>query len=110
MLTRNAGWVRYLLRGGFARLSSLNGLANIINTDLTLAGLLQRYPLSWVASLALSGSSHTRGGRDVRRILPWGGLSVPVWRSIKRWPDTAKLSDPQTGSAANPEASVTSPI
>ncbi|APD11539.1 hypothetical protein UC34_25510 (plasmid) [Pandoraea vervacti] len=105
---RNLGWVRYLLPGGFARLSSLNNLANIANADLTLAGLLQRYPLNSVASLALSGLSHTRVGRVVRRILQWGGLGVLVWRGIQRSQDTTKLADPETGSVATPEAAVTS--
>ncbi|AJP60155.1 hypothetical protein UC34_24935 (plasmid) [Pandoraea vervacti] len=105
---RNLGWVRYLLPGGFARLSSLNNLANIANADLTLAGLLQRYPLNSVASLALSGLSHTRVGRVVRPILQWGGLGVLVWRGIQRSQDKTNLSHPQTGSAAKLEASATS--
>ncbi|AKM33195.1 hypothetical protein AB870_23460 (plasmid) [Pandoraea faecigallinarum] len=105
---RNLGWVRYLLPGGFARLSSLSSRANMANADLTLAGLLQCDPLNPVASLALSGLSHTRVGRGVRRILQWGGLGVLVWQGIRRSQDTTKLSDPHTGSAAKLEASATS--
>ncbi|AKK25049.1 hypothetical protein MB84_30415 (plasmid) [Pandoraea oxalativorans] len=105
---RNLGWVRYLLPGGFARLSSLSSRANMANADPTLAGLLQRYPLNSVASLALSGLSHTRVGRGVRRILQWGGLSVLVWRGIRRSQETTKLADPETGSVATPHAAVTS--
>ncbi|WP_191631770.1 hypothetical protein [Pandoraea sputorum] len=105
---RNLGWVRYLLPGGFAKLSSLNSLANLAHADPALAGLLQRFPLSSVAALALNGVSHTRVGRVVRRILQWGGLGVLVWRGIKRRQDTTKLSDPHTGSAAKLEASATS--
>lgn len=105
---RNLGWVRYLLPGGFARLSSLSSRANMANANLTLAGLLPRDPLSSVASLALSGLSHTRVGRVVHRILQWGGLSVLVWQGFRRSQDTTTLSDPETGSAAKPEAAVTS--
>lgn len=94
---RNFRWVRYLLPGGFAKFSGLGGLAN---SGLKLGGLLERYPLvSSVASLALTGMSHTPVGRVVRRALKWGGLGVLAWQGIKLWQDSTKPSNPQANDA-----------
>lgn len=90
---RNFRWVRYLLPGGLANFAGLGGLAN---SGLKLGGLLERYPLvSSVASLALTGLSHTPVGRVVRRGLKWGGLGVLAWQGIKLWQDSTKPSTPQ---------------
>ena len=109
---RNFRWVRYLLPGGFSTLTGLNGLTGLhglAGPGLNLGGLLERYPLvRSVASIALTGLSHTSVGRLARRVLTWGSLGVLAWRGIKRWQDTSKLSDPQTGSATQPQASATS--
>lgn len=87
---RNFRWIRYLLPGGFAKLSGISGLAN---SGLKLGGLLERYPLvSSVASLALAGLSHTPVGRVVRRTLKWGGLGVLAWQGIKLWQESTKSS------------------
>nr|WP_241014012.1 DUF3318 domain-containing protein [Pandoraea nosoerga] len=87
---RNFRWIRYLLPGGFAKLSGISGLAN---SGLKLGGLLERYPLvSSVASLALTGLSHTPVGRVVRRTLKWGGLGVLAWQGIKLWQESTKSS------------------
>ncbi|WP_165385345.1 DUF3318 domain-containing protein [Pandoraea sp. XY-2] len=91
---RNFRWVRYLLPGGLAKFAGLGGLAN---SGLKLGGLLERYPLvSSVASLALTGLSHTPVGRVVRRGLKWGGLGVLAWQGIKLWQDSTKPSAPHT--------------
>ncbi|EON10948.1 DUF3318 domain-containing protein [Pandoraea sp. SD6-2] len=92
---RNFRWVRYLLPGGFANLASISGLAS---SGLKLGGLLERYPLvSSVASLALTGLSHTPVGRVVRRSLKWGSLGVLAWQGIKLWQESTKPSTPKAG-------------
>ncbi|VVE88748.1 DUF3318 domain-containing protein [Pandoraea bronchicola] len=89
---RNFRWLRYLLPGGFAKLSGIGGIAS---TGLRLGGLLERYPLvSSVASLALTGLSHTPVGRVVRRGLKWGSLGVLAWQGIKLWQESTKPSTP----------------
>lgn len=90
---RNFRWVRYLLPGGLAKFSGIGGLAS---SGLKLGGLLERYPLvSSVASLALTGLSHTPVGRVVRRSIKWGGLGVLAWQGIKLWQESTKPSTPQ---------------
>ncbi len=103
---RNFRWVRYLLPGGFGKLSGLGGLAS---SGLKLGGMLERYPLvSSVASLALTGLSHTPVGRVVRRSLKWGSLGVLAWQGIKLWQESTKSSGtsdtPAEPSAANATA------
>ncbi|WP_301233978.1 DUF3318 domain-containing protein [Pandoraea cepalis] len=93
---RNFRWVRYLLPGGLAKFAGLGGLGGLANSGLKLGGLLERYPLvSSVASLALTGLSHTPVGRVVRRGLKWGGLGVLAWQGIKLWQDSTKPPTPQ---------------
>lgn len=90
---RNFRWVRYLLPGGFGKFSGLGGLAT---SGLKLGGLLERYPLvSSVASLALTGLSHTPVGRVVRRSLKWGSLGVLAWQGVKLWQESTKPSAPR---------------
>jgi hypothetical protein len=97
---RNFRWVRYLLPGGFAKFSGIGGLAS---SGLKLGGLLERYPLvSSVASLALTGLSHTPVGRVVRRSLKWGGLGVLAWQGIKLWQASTKPSTPQADAPPAP--------
>ncbi|VVE03410.1 hypothetical protein PMO31116_02235 [Pandoraea morbifera] len=106
---RNFRWVRYLLPGGFGKFSGLGGLAT---SGLKLGGLLERYPLvSSVASLALTGLSHTPVGRVVRRSLKWGSLGVLAWQGIKLWQESTKPSAPQgsPGSASGSTATSTRP-
>lgn len=91
-------WVPYLLLGDVATLSRFG----------TLARSLARYPRSPVASLALTGLSHTRVGRVVRSILQWGGLGMLVWRGLQRRPDTTQRSVAPAGGAATPKASMPS--
>lgn len=96
---RNFRWVRYLLPGGFANLSGLGGLAN---SGLKLGGLLERYPLvSSVASIALTGLSHTPIGRFARRGLKWGSLGVLAWQGLKLWQESKKPTDAQASAADN---------
>ena len=95
---RNFRWVRYLLPGGLSKLSGLGGIAN---SGLKLGGLLERYPLvSSVASLALTGLSHTPVGRVLRRGLKWGGLGVLAWQGIKLWQESTKPSNPPQSDAS----------
>ncbi|MFJ2993905.1 hypothetical protein [Pandoraea sp. NPDC087047] len=99
---RNFRWVRYLLPGGFAKLSGLGGIAN---SGLRLGGLLERYPLvSSVASLALTGLSHTPVGRVVRRGLKWGSLGLLAWQGIKLWQESTKPSAPQADATGDATA------
>ncbi|AKK24655.1 hypothetical protein [Pandoraea oxalativorans] len=101
---RNVGRVPGLLLGGFATLSSFGTLGTLA----TLTGALPREPLRSVASSALGGLAHTRVGRIVHRILPWCGLGMLVWRSIRRPRDMTKLSGSQSAGAATPDAAVSS--
>ncbi|VVE32003.1 DUF3318 domain-containing protein [Pandoraea terrigena] len=97
---RNFRWMRYLLPGGFAKFAGLGGLAS---SGLKLGGLLERYPLvSSVASLALTGLSHTPVGRVVRRGLKWGGLGVLAWQGIKLWQESTKPSTPHADDPSAP--------
>ncbi|VVD82201.1 DUF3318 domain-containing protein [Pandoraea anhela] len=99
---RNFRWVRYLLPGGFAKFSGLGGLAN---SGLKLGGLLERYPLvSSVASIALTGLSHTPIGRIARRSLKWGTVGVLAWQGIKLWHESTKPSGPQAGASQDATA------
>ncbi|MCI3205603.1 DUF3318 domain-containing protein [Pandoraea capi] len=99
---RNFRWVRYLLPGGLANFSGLGGLAN---SGLKLGGLLERYPLvSSVASIALTGLSHTPVGRIARRGLKWGTLGVLAWQGVKLWHESTKSSASQ---AKAPEGAAT---
>ncbi|APD13602.1 DUF3318 domain-containing protein [Pandoraea pulmonicola] len=102
---RNFRWIRYLLPGGLSKLSGIGGLAN---SGLKLGGLLERYPLvSSVASLALTGLSHTPVGRVLRRSLKWGGLGVLAWQGIKLWQASTKSSAPPADDAAAGHTSAT---
>jgi hypothetical protein len=98
---RNFGRVPGLLLGGIASLSSFGTLG-------TLAGALPSDALRSGASPALGGLIHTRVGRVVHRILPWCGLGMLVWRSIRHPRDTSKLTVPQSAGAATPNAAVSS--
>ncbi|VVE45021.1 hypothetical protein PHO31112_04356 [Pandoraea horticolens] len=103
---RNFRWLRYLLPGGFAKLASVSGIAS---SGLKLGGLLERYPLvGSVASLALTGLSHTPFGRVVRRSLKWGSLGVLAWQGIKLWQESTKPSTPKAGAPYTSDMSGTS--
>lgn len=102
---RNFRWMRYLLPGAFSKFSGIGG---ITNSGLKLGGLLERYPLvSSVASLALTGLSHTPVGRVLRRSLKWGSLGVLAWQGIKLWQESTKPSTPNANAtdAANTSTS-----
>ncbi|APD11364.1 hypothetical protein UC34_17905 [Pandoraea vervacti] len=109
---RNFRWVRYLLPGGFSNITGLGGLAS---SGLKLGGLLERYPLvSSVASIALTGLSHTPVGRLARRGLKWGSLGVLAWQGIKLWQESTKSSPqpsdaPGSSAPSVPRASGTTP-
>ena len=88
---RNFRWMRYLLPGGLSKLSGLGGLGGLAGSGLKLGGLLERYPLvSSVASIAITGLSHTPVGRVVRRGLKWGGLGVLAYQGLKMWQQSSK--------------------
>ncbi|VVE25859.1 hypothetical protein PIN31115_03382 [Pandoraea iniqua] len=97
---RNFRWMRYLLPGGLSKLSGLGSLGGLAGSGLKLGGLLERYPLvSSVASIALTGLSHTPVGRVVRRGLKWGGLGVLAYQGFKMW-QQSKSGDAADGAAA----------
>ncbi|WP_322880603.1 DUF3318 domain-containing protein [Pandoraea sputorum] len=99
---RNFRWVRYLLPGGLARFSGLGGLGGLANSGLKLGGLLERYPLvSSVASIVLTGLSHTPIGRIARRGLKWGSLGVLAWQGIKLWQESTKGSSTQADASTD---------
>lgn len=101
---RNFRWMRYLLPGGLSKLSGLGGLGGLAGSGLKLGGLLERYPLvSSVASLALTGLSHTPVGRVVRRGLKWGGLGVLAYQGFKMW-QQSQTPGGTTDGASSPAA------
>lgn len=103
---RNFRWVRYLLPGGLSKLTGLGGLGGLAGSGLKLGGLLERYPLvSSVASIALTGLSHTPVGRVVRRGLKWGGLGVLAYQGLKMWQQSTKAPGDTTDTASTADRS-----
>jgi len=107
---RNFRWVRYLLPGGLSKLSGLGGLGGLAGSGLKLGGLLERYPLvSSVASIALTGLSHTPVGRVVRRGLKWGGLGVLAYQGLKMWQQSSKAPAETADTSASTSTQASKP-